>query len=83
MVAQAALASVVQPVAAGLADGLAPAGVLVVGGRVPDRLVESLRAYEDGGDRGLRDWMKEFFDDKYVAGWDFVTIDDLGIGTPE
>ena len=43
----------------------------------------SLRAYQDGGDRGLRDWMKEFFDDKYVAGWDFVTIDDLGIGTPE
>ena len=49
----------------------------------PDELEAMLRAYEDGGDRGLRDWMKEFFDDKYVAGWDFVTIDDLGIGTPE
>ena len=42
-----------------------------------------LRAYEDGGNSGLRDWMKQFFDDKYVAGWDFVTIDDFGIGTPE
>ena len=49
----------------------------------PDELEAMLRAYEDGGDRGLRDWMKEFFDDKYVAGWDFVTIDDIGIGTPE
>ncbi|MBS4730634.1 hypothetical protein MSM1_20705 [Mycobacterium sp. SM1] len=49
----------------------------------PDELEEMLRAYEDGGDSGLRDWMREFFDDKYVAGWDFVTIDDFGIGTPE
>ena len=40
---RAALASAVQPVAAGLADGLAAAGVLVVGGHVPDRLVESNR----------------------------------------
>src|SRR5215207_3640825 len=43
MVVQAALASAVQPVAAGLADGLAAARVLVVGGHVPDRLVESIR----------------------------------------
>jgi hypothetical protein len=42
-----------------------------------------LRAYEEGGDRGLRDWLRKFFDDQYVAGWDFVTIDDFGIGTPE
>ena len=49
----------------------------------PEEIEALLRAYEDGGDRGLRDWMKEFFDDKYVAGWDFVTIDDFGIGTPE
>jgi hypothetical protein len=41
MVVQAVLASAVRPVAAGWADGLAPAGVLVVGGYVPDRLVES------------------------------------------
>ena len=41
MVVQAVLASAVRPVAAGWADGLAPAGVLVVGGHVPDRLVES------------------------------------------
>jgi len=49
----------------------------------PEEIEELLRAYEEGGDSGLRDWMKKFFDDKYVAGWDFVTIDDFGIGTPE
>lgn len=26
-----------------------------------------LRAYEDGGDSGLRNWMTQFFDDKYAA----------------
>lgn len=49
----------------------------------PSEIEAMLRAYEDGGDSGLRDWMTQFFDDKYVAGWDFVTIDDFGIGTPE
>jgi DNA-binding transcriptional regulator YdaS (Cro superfamily) len=49
----------------------------------PEELEALLRAYEDGGDRGLRDWLKGFFDENYVAGWDFVTIDDFGIGTPE
>jgi hypothetical protein len=48
-----------------------------------DELEAMLRAYEEGGDRGLREWMTAFFDDKYVAGWDFVTIDDFGIGSPE
>ncbi|EUA35979.1 hypothetical protein I549_4324 [Mycobacterium avium subsp. avium 2285 (R)] len=47
-----------------------------------DEIEAMLRAYEDGGDSGLRTWMTQFFDDKYVAGWDFVTIDDFGIGTP-
>lgn len=42
-----------------------------------------LQAYENGGDDGLIDWMQNFFDQKYVAGWDFVTIDDFGIGTPQ
>jgi DNA-binding transcriptional regulator YdaS (Cro superfamily) len=49
----------------------------------PDQLEALLSAYEEGGDRGLRDWLRNFFDDQYVAGWDFVTIDDFGIGTPE
>ena len=49
----------------------------------PSEIEAMLRAYEDGGDSGLRDWMRQFFDDKYVDGWDFVTIDDFGIGTPE
>lgn len=48
-----------------------------------DEIEALLLAYEEGGDRALRDWIKQFFDDKYVAGWDFVTIDDFGIGTPE
>ncbi|OOK65417.1 helix-turn-helix family protein [Mycobacterium kansasii] len=48
-----------------------------------DEIEALLRAYEEGGDRALRDWLKQFFDDKYVAGWDFVTIDDFGIGSPE
>jgi transcriptional regulator with XRE-family HTH domain len=49
----------------------------------PDQIEALLQAYEEGGDRGLREWMKEFFDNAYLAGWDFVTIDDFGIGTPE
>lgn len=49
----------------------------------PSEIEAMLRAYEDGGDSGLRDWMREFFDEKYVDQWDFVTIDDFGIGTPE
>lgn len=49
----------------------------------PSEIEAMLRAYEDGGDSALRDWMQGFFDDKYVDGWDFVTIDDFGIGTPE
>lgn len=49
----------------------------------PSEIEAMLRAYEDGGDSALRNWMRGFFDDKYVDGWDFVTIDDFGIGTPE
>jgi DNA-binding transcriptional regulator YdaS (Cro superfamily) len=49
----------------------------------PEELEAMLHAYEESGDRGLREWMTGIFDDKYVAGWDFVTIDDFGIGTPE
>ena len=49
----------------------------------PSEIEAMLRAYEDGEDSGLRDWMRQFFDDKYVDGWDFVTIDDFGIGTPD
>jgi transcriptional regulator with XRE-family HTH domain len=48
----------------------------------PSEIEAMLRAYEDGGDSGLRGWLTDFFDDKYVAGWDFVTIEDFGIGSP-
>ena len=33
----------------------------------PSEIEAMLRAYEDGGDSGLRDWMTQFFDDKYVV----------------
>lgn len=49
----------------------------------PDEVEAMLRAYEQGAERGLREWLTKFFDDKYVAGWGFVTIDDFGIGTPQ
>lgn len=48
----------------------------------PEDLEAMLRAYEEGGDRGLRDWMEGYLDNNYVAGWEFLTIDDLGIGPP-
>ena len=38
---------------------------------------------EEGGDRGLHDWMTDYLDNNYVAGWEFLTIDDLGIGQPD
>lgn len=48
----------------------------------PDDVAAFLAAYEEGGDAGLLDWMKAFLDTNYVAGWDFVTIDDFGFGNP-
>ena len=48
----------------------------------PEDVEAMLRAYEEGGDRGLRDWMEGYLDNNYVAGWEFLTIDDLGIGPP-
>jgi DNA-binding transcriptional regulator YdaS (Cro superfamily) len=49
----------------------------------PEQIEDMLRAYEEGGDRGLHDWMADFLDNNYVAGWEFLTIDDLGIGQPD
>ena len=46
----------------------------------PQDVEAMLRAYEEAGNRGLRDWMTGFFDHNYVAGWEFLTIDDFGIG---
>jgi transcriptional regulator with XRE-family HTH domain len=48
----------------------------------PDDIQALLAAYEQGGDAGLREWLKGFLDANYVAGWDFVTIDDFGFGNP-
>ena len=49
----------------------------------PQDVEAMLRAYEEAGNRGLRDWMTGFFDNNYVAGWEFLTIDDFGIGQPD
>ena len=48
----------------------------------PDDVGALLAAYEENGDVGVREWMKTFLDTNYVAGWDFVTIDDFGFGNP-
>ena len=48
----------------------------------PDDVGALLAAYEENGDAGVREWMKSFLDTNYVAGWDFVTIDDFGFGNP-
>lgn len=48
----------------------------------PDDVGALLAAYEEGGDAGAREWMRTFLDVNYVAGWDFVTIDDFGFGNP-
>ena len=49
----------------------------------PNQIEDLLRAYEDGGDPGLRDALRDFYDENYVADWDFLTIDDFGFGTPD
>jgi DNA-binding transcriptional regulator YdaS (Cro superfamily) len=49
----------------------------------PEDVEAMLTAYEEGGDRGLHDWMTDYLDNNYVAGWEFLTIDDLGIGQPD
>ena len=48
----------------------------------PEDIKALLAAYEEGGDGGLREWLRGFLDANYVAGWDFVTIDDFGFGNP-
>ncbi|HUO37599.1 MAG TPA: hypothetical protein VMU34_07080 [Mycobacterium sp.] len=49
----------------------------------PEDVEAMLSAYEDRGNRGLREWMTGFLDNNYVAGWEFLTIDDFGIGQPD
>lgn len=48
-----------------------------------DDMEAMLAAYEDGGDAGLHDWMNAYVDANYLADWEFLTIDELGIGGPE
>jgi hypothetical protein len=43
-----------------------------------DDVEAMLRAYEEEGDEGLHDWMRQVMGDKYVADWGFITIDDFG-----
>ncbi|ASL18298.1 helix-turn-helix domain-containing protein [Mycobacterium intracellulare] len=39
-----------------------------------------LRAYEEGGERGLCDWLTGIMDRKYLGDWTFGTIEDFRIG---
>ncbi|MDP7739214.1 hypothetical protein [Mycobacterium paragordonae] len=39
-----------------------------------------LRAYEEGGDEGLHAWLTEVMDQKYLADWGFISIEDFGFG---
>jgi len=49
----------------------------------PQQLDALLRAYEQGGDRGLIAALADFVDTNYLADWEFLSIDDLSIGEPE
>jgi transposase InsO family protein len=46
-----------------------------------DDVEAMLRAYEEEGDEGLHDWMRQVMGDKYVADWGFISIDDFGFGS--
>jgi transcriptional regulator with XRE-family HTH domain len=46
-----------------------------------DDVAAMLLAYEEEGDEGLHDWMRQVMHDKYVADWGFITIDDFGFGS--
>ena len=50
----------------------------------PEDLEAMLRAYEEGGDRGLRDWMEGYLGNNYVAGWEGVPDHGAasGVGPP-
>ena len=45
-----------------------------------DDVQAMLRAYEEDGDTGLHNWLSEAADDKYLADWGFISIDDFGFG---
>lgn len=45
-----------------------------------DDIHAMLRAYEEGGDQGLHAWMTQIMDEKYLADWGFITIEDFGFG---
>ena len=49
----------------------------------PQQLDALLRAYEQGGDRGLIAALADFVDTNYLADWEFLFIDDLSIGEPD
>ncbi|MCH9731947.1 MAG: helix-turn-helix domain-containing protein [Actinomycetia bacterium] len=48
----------------------------------PEDIAAMLAAYEDGGERGLHQWLTDWANtgDNYLPGWEFLTIDDLRIG---
>ncbi|OMC51902.1 hypothetical protein A5742_17320 [Mycolicibacterium fortuitum] len=47
----------------------------------PTEIEELLRAYEEGGDKGLLDYLTDIMDTRYLgAEWEFGTISDFWIG---
>ncbi|MEN4397336.1 helix-turn-helix transcriptional regulator [Mycolicibacterium conceptionense] len=48
----------------------------------PTEIEELLRAYENGGDKGLLDYLADIMDPRYMHGspWEFATISDFWIG---
>lgn len=47
-----------------------------------DDIGAMLQAYEDGGDSGMLEWLTDNPGQKYLEGWDFITIDGIGFGKP-
>lgn len=48
----------------------------------PEDIGAMLAAYEDGGERGLHEWLTQWANtgNNYMQGWEFLTIEDLRIG---
>lgn len=48
----------------------------------PSDIEDMFRAYEEGGDSGLHEWIEDFLDKNYVPGWSLESIDDFSFGNP-
>lgn len=46
----------------------------------PQDIDDMLRAYENGGDKGLQEWMTAIAGERYADDWEYITIDRFDIG---